>query len=88
MLSPVAFDSWTYLIARIAAIIAIGVLTPKHHRHEKNSVNVPPKIKPIAAPPPEMAPITPKALARSAGTVKVTEMIASAAGAKSAPNTP
>ena len=42
----------------------------------------------MAAPPPEIAPITPKALARSAGTVKVTEMMARAAGASNAPNTP
>ena len=42
----------------------------------------------MAAPPPEIAPTTPKALARSAGTVKVTEIIAKAAGASSAPKTP
>ena len=35
-----------------------------------------------------MAPMTPKAFARSFGTVKVTEIIASAAGASSAPKTP
>ncbi|CAB4541760.1 unannotated protein [freshwater metagenome] len=42
----------------------------------------------MAAPPPEIAPITPNALARSAGTVKVTEMMARAAGASKAPKTP
>ena len=67
---------------------AIGTLTPKHQRHEKNSVSVPPTINPMAAPPPEIAPITPNALARSAGTVKVTEIIASAAGARRAAKTP
>ena len=45
-------------------------------------------INPIAAPPPEIAPITPNAFARSFGTLKVTEIIASAAGASSAPKTP
>ena len=75
-------------MARIAAMIAIGVFTPRHQRHEKNSVSVPPTISPIAAPPPEIAPNTPKAFARSAGTVNVSEIIASAAGARSAPNTP
>ena len=88
VLSPCALDSCTKRIANIAAIIAIGVFTPKHQRQEKNSVSVPPRIKPIAAPPPEIAPITPNALARSAGTVKVTEMIARAAGASKAPKTP
>ena len=67
---------------------ASGTFTPKHQRQEKYSVSVPPSINPIAAPPPEIAPTTPNALARSAGTVKVTEIIASAAGASSAPNTP
>ena len=51
-------------------------------------MSAPPSINPIAAPPPEIAPITPNAFARSVGTVKVTLIIASAAGAKSAPNTP
>ena len=69
-------------------MIAIGVLTPKHQRHDVYSVSTPPKIKPIAAPPPEIAPITPKALARSLGTVNVTEIIASAAGARRAAKTP
>ena len=45
-------------------------------------------MRPIAAPPPEIAPMTPNALARSAGTLKVTEMMASAAGASRAANTP
>ena len=72
----------------IAAKIAIGVFTPRHQRHEKNSVKAPPRISPMAAPPPEIAPITPNAFARSLGTVKVTEIIARAAGARSAPKTP
>ena len=49
---------------------------------------MPPRIKPIAAPPPEIAPITPNAFARSVGTVKVTEIIARAAGARRAAKTP
>ena len=88
MLSPLAFDSCTNLIASNAATIAIGVFTPRHQRHDAYSVNVPPRIKPIAAPPPEIAPITPNAFARSVGTVKVTEIIASAAGARRAAKTP
>ena len=72
----------------MAARIAIGTLTPKHQRQEKYSVRVPPRISPIAAPPPEIAPITPNAFARSLGIVKVTLIIARAAGASSAPNTP
>jgi len=75
-------------MARSAAITAIGTLTPKHQRHEKYSVSVPPRIKPIAAPPPEIAPMTPNAFALSVGTVKVTEIIARAAGARSAAKTP
>ena len=88
MLFPAAFDSWTNLIASSPAKIAIGVFTPRHQRQEVYSVNAPPKIKPIAAPPPEIAPITPNALARSFGTVKVTEIIARAAGASRAAKTP
>ena len=88
VLSPCAFDSRTNLIANNPAITAIGTLTPKHQRHEKYSVSVPPRIRPIAAPPPEIAPITPNAFARSVGTVKVTEIIAKAAGASSAAKTP
>ena len=51
-------------------------------------MSTPPTINPIAAPPAEIAPTTPNALARSFGSVKVTEIIASAAGASAAPNTP
>ena len=69
-------------------MMAIGVFTPRHQRHDAYCVRVPPTIRPIAAPPPEIAPNTPNALARSFGTVKVSEMIASAAGARSAPKTP
>ena len=68
--------------------MAIGVLTPRHQRHEKYSVKAPPRINPIAAPPPEIAPYTPNARARSFGSVNVTLTIESAAGARSAPKTP
>ena len=55
-------DSRTKRTASSAARIAMGVLTARHQRHEKYSVSTPPSNSPIAAPPPEMAPKTPKAL--------------------------
>src|SRR4029453_4206990 len=63
---------------------AIGVLTPRHQRHEAYSVRTPPTTSPIAAPPPEIAPNTPNARARSFGATNVTVMSDRAAGA----NTP
>ena len=51
-------------------------------------MRTPPTIRPIAAPPPAIAPNTPNALARSFGSVNVTVMRDSAAGASSAANAP
>ena len=51
-------------------------------------MRTPPTIRPIAAPPPEIAPNTPNALARSLGATNVTVMSDSAAGASSAANAP
>ena len=45
-------------------------------------------MRPIAAPPPAIPPYTPKALARSVGSVKVTVIRESAAGAMRAANPP
>ena len=46
-------------------------------------MSTPPRIRPIAAPPPEIAPKTPNARARSLGSVNVTVISDSAAGASS-----
>ena len=62
---------------------AIGTLTPRHQRQEAYSVRTPPRTSPIAAPPPEIAPNTPNARARSFGATNVTVMSESAAGASS-----
>ena len=67
---------------------AIGVLTPRHQRQEAYSVRTPPTTSPIAAPPPEIAPNTPNARARSFGATNVTVMSESAAGASKAANAP
>ena len=86
--SPVARDSLTKGMARATAMIAIGTLTSSVQCQEKNSVRMPPATRPIAAPPPEMAPKTPKAFARSWDSVNVTEMSERAAGASRAAKTP
>ena len=59
-----------------------------HARHDMYSVSSPPSSRPIAPPPPAIAPYTPVALRRSAGSVNVTVSSDSAAGASSAPKTP
>ena len=51
-------------------------------------MRTPPTIKPIAAPPPESAPNTPKALARSFGSVNVTVTMDREAGAIRAAKAP
>ena len=61
-------------MARKNAIRAIGVFTNMHHRQLKYCVRMPPAMRPMAAPTPERAPYTPKALARSLESVKVTEI--------------
>ena len=43
-------------MAAAAVMTAIGTLTKRHQRQEANSVSTPPRISPMAAPPPAMAP--------------------------------
>ncbi len=62
------------------ATMPTGTLTKKIHGHEKYWVSAPPRTRPIAAPPIAIAAQTPSALARSAPSLKVVEMIESAAG--------
>ncbi len=69
-------------------MIAIGVLTARHQRQDRYSVSTPPSNNPMAAPPPEIAPKTPNAFARSLGSWKVTVIRARAAGASSAAKPP
>jgi len=52
----------------------------KIHGHENTWVSAPPSTRPTALPPMAIAAQTPSALARSAPSLKVVEMIASAAG--------
>ena len=67
-------------MAASTAMIAIGMFTNRHHRQDAYSVSTPPSSRPIAAPPPEIAPKTAKALARSLAAWKVTVTSDSAAG--------
>ncbi len=69
-------------------MIAIGMFTNRHHRQDAYSVSTPPSSRPIAAPPPEIAPKTAKALARSLAAWKVTVTSDSAAGASIAAKAP
>ena len=75
-------------MAAEAATIAIGMLTNRHHRHEAYSVSTPPSSKPIAAPPPVIAPKTANAFARSFAAWKVTVTRERAAGASIAAKAP
>ncbi|CAB4659992.1 unannotated protein [freshwater metagenome] len=88
LVSPVARDSFTYFTASNTAMMAIGMLTNKVQCQEVYSTRIPPMINPIAAPPPERAPYTPKAFARSLLSVKVTVINERAAGASRAAKTP
>src|SRR5215469_1239312 len=63
-------------------------LTYRHQRQDRYSVRNPPSSSPTAPPAPAMAPKTPNALPRSAGSANVTVSVDSAAGASSAPNAP
>src|SRR5215471_18124082 len=63
-------------------------LTYRHQRQDRYSVRNPPSSSPTAPPAPAMAPKTPNALPRSAGSVNVTVSVDSAAGASIAPNAP
>src|SRR3954462_3075530 len=74
--------------ATTAAGSANSRFTYRHQRQLAYSVSRPPSSRPIAAPPPAMAPKMPNALARSDGSVKVVVSRPSAAGASSAPKTP
>ncbi len=71
-----------------AVAIAIGVFTNRHQRQFRYSVSRPPRSRPIAAPPPAMAPKMPKAVLRSLGSVNVVESSPRADGASSAPKAP
>src|SRR3954467_2967130 len=86
--APPDLLSVTRIVPAMAATIPIGPLIRRHQRHEAYWVSVPPRIKPIAAPPPEMAPYTANARDRSLTSVKVTVISDKAAGASSAANTP
>ena len=86
--APVALLSLTKRAASTAATIAIGTLTNRHQRQEKYWVRTPPSSRPTAAPPPEIAPYTPNARARSFGSWNVTVSSDSAAGASSAAKAP
>jgi hypothetical protein len=57
-----------------------GTLMKKIHGHEKACVIAPPRTRPTALPPIAIAAHTPSAFARSAPSLNVVEMIASAAG--------
>ena len=67
---------------------AISRLTYRHHRQDSVCVSTPPRISPIDAPPPAIAPKMPNALARSGEPAKVTVSSDSAEGASSAPKAP
>jgi len=75
-------------MAASTATIAIGMFTNRHHRQDAYSVNTPPSSSPTAAPPPEIAPKTAKALARSLAAWNVTVTKDSAAGASIAAKAP
>src|SRR5215469_8845588 len=74
--------------APVTATIARRSLTYRHHRQERYWVSSPPSSSPTAPPAPAIAPYTPNALPRSAGSVNVTVSVDSAAGASIAPNAP
>ena len=80
------------LTSRITALTAAGIansrLTYRHQRHDSTSVRMPPSSRPIAAPPPAIAPKIPNALPRSSGSVNVVVSNDNAEGASSAPNAP
>src|ERR1700736_3660941 len=71
---------------------AAGTAKPRFtnivQRHDSDWVSTPPSSRPIAPPPPPIAPHTANALPRSSGSVNVVVRSDSAAGANSAANTP
>src|SRR5262245_62506832 len=62
--------------------------TYRHQRQDRYSVNTPPSTRPTPPPAPTIAPYTPNAFPRTAGSLNVVDKIDSAAGASSAPNPP
>ena len=68
--------------------MAMGTLMRRVQRHEAYWVSAPPRMRPIAAPPPAMPPYTAKARARSLGSVKATVSSERAAGAMMAAKAP
>ncbi len=66
----------------------MGTLTKKIHSQPANSVRTPPRMTPIAAPAPEMAPRIPSALFRSGPSSKVTEVMEKTDGERIAPAAP
>ncbi len=87
-MSPCALVSLTIGSVTAIAKIATGMFTSRHQRQSTYCVSTPPSSRPIAAPPPEIAPNTANALARSFSPTNVVVRIASAAGASRAANTP
>src|ERR1700716_4166085 len=75
-------------MAPATAIAANTRLIYRHQRHERYSVRTPPRISPTALPPAATDPKTPKALARSPGSVNALTRVPKADGASTAPNTP
>ncbi len=66
----------------------IGTLTKKIHSQPAYSVSTPPRMTPIAAPDPAIAPSTPSALFRSAPSSNVTSVIEKTEGERTAPAAP
>src|SRR6516165_10295949 len=83
-------DGWrcSSVTAPTAAMAAKNRFTYRHQRQDRYSVSSPPSSSPTAPPAPAIAPYTPNALPRSAGSVNVTVSVDSAAGASIAPNAP
>jgi hypothetical protein len=75
-----SFDSGTSRNEAKNTAMPTGTLMKKIHGHEKACVSAPPSTRPTALPPIAIAAQTPSALARSEPSLKVVEMIASAAG--------
>ena len=75
-------------MAASTATMATGMFTNRHQRQDAYSVSTPPSSRPIAAPPPEIAPNTANAFARSLAAWKVTVTSDSAAGASIAAKAP
>ncbi len=75
-------------MAPARAMPAKTTLTYRHQRQDRYSVRTPPRISPIAPPPPAIAVKMPSALPRSRASVNVVVSRARADGASSAPKAP